>query len=225
MIRVNVFVEGQTEETFVRELLYEYFLEKNIYLNPILVKTSSTSKGGVVSYAKIKPQLNRKCLEDKTAIVTTMFDLYALPNDFPGSNSIPKTSDPYQKAEYLEQEMAKDIGHQNFIPNLLLHEFEGLLYSQPQVFAQWFDESVVGILQADRNAFASPEHINDNPLTAPSKRIRNCCNGYDKILHGSLLALEIGLSKIRQECQHFNQWLLRLENIISSQLDLMSTSK
>jgi hypothetical protein len=34
MIRVNVFVEGQTEETFVRELLYGYFLEKNIYLNP-----------------------------------------------------------------------------------------------------------------------------------------------------------------------------------------------
>jgi integrase/recombinase XerD len=47
MMRINVFVEGQTEETFVRELLYEYFLEKNIYLNPILVKTSSTGKGGV----------------------------------------------------------------------------------------------------------------------------------------------------------------------------------
>ncbi|WP_263977123.1 DUF4276 family protein [Amazonocrinis nigriterrae] len=150
MIRVNVFVEGQTEETFVRELLYNYFLEKNIYLNLILVKTSSTGKGGVMIYAKIKLQLNRKCLEDKTAIVTTMFDMYALPNDFPGCDSIPKTSDPFKKAEYLEQEMGKDIAHNNFIPNLLVHEFEGLLYSQPQVFAQWFDESVVSILQADR---------------------------------------------------------------------------
>lgn len=53
MIRVNVFVEGQTEETFVRELLYGYFQDKNIYLNPILVRTSTTGKGGVVSYAKI----------------------------------------------------------------------------------------------------------------------------------------------------------------------------
>ncbi len=77
MIRVNVFVEGQTEETFVRELLYGYFQEKNIYLNPILVRTSATGKGGVVSYAKIKPQLHRKCLEDRRAIVTTMFDMYA----------------------------------------------------------------------------------------------------------------------------------------------------
>lgn len=66
MIRVHVFVEGQTEETFVRELLYGYFIEKNIFLNPILVRTSTTGKGGVVSYAKIKPQLHRKCLEDQT---------------------------------------------------------------------------------------------------------------------------------------------------------------
>ncbi|MBD2533389.1 DUF4276 family protein [Nostoc flagelliforme FACHB-838] len=214
MIRVNIFVEGQTEETFVRELLYGYFQEKNIYLNPILVKTSTTRKGGVVSYAKIKPQLHRKCLEDKTAFVTTMFDMYALPNDFPGSGSGLKTSDPFQKAEHLEQEMGKDIGHDNFIPNLLVHEFEGLLYSNPQAFAAWFDESVASILQDERNAFPSPEHINDNPLTAPSKRIRNCCNGYDKPLHGSLLAIDIGLDTIRQECQHFNRWLLRLESII-----------
>jgi hypothetical protein len=214
MIRVNVFVEGQTEETFVRELLYGYFQDKNIYLNPILVKTSSTGKGGVVSYAKIKPQLNRKCLEDKAAFVTTMFDMYGLPSDFPGSNSLSKTTDPFQKAEYLEQEMGKDIGHKNFIPNLIVHEFEGLLYSQPQAFAAWFDASVVSILQSDRNAFASPEHINDHPLTAPSKRIRNCCDGYDKPLHGSVLAIDIGLDAIRQQCQHFNQWLLRLENLI-----------
>ncbi|BCL37727.1 hypothetical protein NSMS1_41740 [Nostoc sp. MS1] len=214
-MRVNVFVEGQTEETFVRELLYDYFLSKSIYFNPILVKTSSTGKGGVVSYAKIKRQLNQKCLEDKTAFVTTMFDMYALPDDFPGSDSIPNTSDPFEKAEHLEREMGKDIGHNNFIPNLLVHEFEGLLYSQPQAFAQWFDESVVDILQSERNAFPSPEYINDNPLTAPSKRIRNCCNGYDKVLHGSVLALDIGLDKIRQECQHFHHWLLRVENIIS----------
>ncbi len=213
MIRVNIFVEGQTEETFVRELLYEYFQEKNIYLNPILVKTSATGKGGVVSYAKIKPQLHRKCLEDKTAFVTTMFDMYALPNDFPGSGSGPKTSDPFQKAEHLEQEMGKDICQDNFLPNLLVYEFEGLLYSNPQVFAAWFDEGAVSILLRERNAFPSPEHINDNPLTAPSKRIRNCCEGYDKPLHGSLLAIDIGLDTIRQQCKHFNKWLNKLESI------------
>ena len=76
MIRINVFVEGQTEETFVRELLYGYFQEKNIFLNPILVKTSSVSKGGVVSYAKIKPQLNKKCLEDILMLVGDFVEDY-----------------------------------------------------------------------------------------------------------------------------------------------------
>ncbi|WP_414620649.1 DUF4276 family protein [Calothrix sp. CCY 0018] len=215
MIRVHVFVEGQTEETFVRELLYEYFINQNIYLNPILVKTSKAAKGGVVSYAKIKPQVNRKCLEDAKAFVTTMFDMYALPNDFPGSSSLAKINEPLQKAEFLEREIGKDIGHKNFIPNLIVHEFEGLLYSNPQAFAEWFDETAVSILQAERNAFSSPEHINDSPLTAPSKRIRNSCQGYDKPLHGSLLAIDIGLDKIRLECQHFNKWLLRIESIVT----------
>ncbi len=30
--RVNIFVEGQTEETFVREVLYDYFLGLNILM-------------------------------------------------------------------------------------------------------------------------------------------------------------------------------------------------
>ncbi|HLO85358.1 MAG TPA: DUF4276 family protein [Nostocaceae cyanobacterium] len=142
MIRVHVFVEGQTEETFVRELLCEYFQQKNIYLNPILVKTSSTGRGGVVSYGKIKKQLERKCLEDKTAFVTTMFDLYSLPKDFPGKTSLPNTNDPFQKAEYLEQQLSKDIGHQNFIANLMLHEFEALLDSNPQAFLKSFNQDI-----------------------------------------------------------------------------------
>jgi Domain of unknown function (DUF4276) len=66
----------------------------------------------------------------------------------------------------------------------------------------------------EREAFSSPEHINDDPLTAPSKRILKCCDGYEKPLHGSLIAIDIGLEAIRQQCQHFNQWLLRLENLI-----------
>ena len=214
MIRVNVFVEGQTEETFVRELLYPHFHQQDIYLNPILVKTSSTGKGGVVSYEKIKPQLNRKCLEDSSAFVTTMFDLYALPKDFQGKNSLPNTNDPFQKVEYLEQQMGRDIGHQNFIPNLLLHEFEGLLYSNPQAFLGWFNQSIVDILQNERDSFPSPEHINESPITAPPKRIEKCCSVYDKPLHGSAIAIDIGLDVIRQHCQHFDQWLTRLEKIM-----------
>jgi hypothetical protein len=206
MIRVNIFVEGQTEETFVRELLYNHFIQQNIYVNTILL-------GGAVTYGKIRKELHRKCSEDSTAFVTTMLDLYGLPKDFPGKSSIPTTANIFEKAEYLEKQMGIDIGLQNFIPNLLVHEFEGLLYSNTEAFLGWFDQSVVEHLESESKLFPSPEHINDSPITAPSKRILRCCPGYDKPLHGSLIAMDIGLDTIRKQCQHFDKWLTKLENI------------
>ncbi|HLO85357.1 MAG TPA: DUF4276 family protein [Nostocaceae cyanobacterium] len=68
-------------------------------------------------------------------------------------------------------------------------------------------------VQSERELFSSPEHINEDPNTAPSKRILKCCPGYDKPLHGSLIAIDIGLDVIRQQCQHFDKWLNKLENL------------
>ena len=151
-----------------------------------------------------------KCKEDQSSFVTTMIDFYALPLNFPGQNSLPSTADPLVLTAHLEAEFAADIGCRNFIPNLLVHEFEGLLYSDPDQFSTWFDESVVKTLQQERLLVTSPEHINNNPKSAPSKRLLRHCSGYDKILHGSCIALDIGLDKIRQECTHFNRWIERL---------------
>jgi hypothetical protein len=49
MTRVHIMVEGQTEETFVRDVLYQHFIELGIFLNPFLFSTSKGHKGGVVS--------------------------------------------------------------------------------------------------------------------------------------------------------------------------------
>jgi hypothetical protein len=66
---------------------------------------------------------------------------------------------------------------------------------------------VVIILQGDRDPFNSPEDINDNPLIAPliapSKPFSALCDGYEKPLDSSLIAIDIGLDTIRQQCQHF----------------------
>jgi len=223
VIRIHIFCEGQTEETFVRELLYSNFLRQNIALNPILVRTSSVGKGGLVRYAKIKPQLIRKCREDRTAVVTTMFDLFRLPGDFPGQVELPNTQDPFEKAERLENSLKEDVGEQNFIPNLLVYEFEGLFFSNTDAFSGWFDKSVVDALAAERNTFPSPEHINDGPETAPSKRIMRHCPGYNKPLHGSIIAMDIGLDVIRGQCRHFNTWLQRLESL-GTQKQLLNES-
>ena len=213
MIRVHVFAEGQTEETFVRELLFGYFVEQDIFVNPILVRTSRTGKGGLLRYAKIKPQLHRKCLEDQTSFVTTLFDLYHLPKDFPGQTNRPSTVDPLRVATHLERELGNDLGHANFLPNFVVHEFEGLLYSRTECFGDWFDRNVIPKLTSERSQFQTPEHINDGELTAPSKRILRHCPNYEKPLHGSLIAMDIGLDTIRRKCKHFDEWMTRISSL------------
>lgn len=214
MSRVYLLVEGQTEEAFVGELLQPHYARMGLYLMPIIVGTSPGHKGGVVSYAKIRPQIERLCKQDADAYVSTMFDLYALPQDFPGKSdpAWPQQGDGHQKASFVESHMAQDIGRRNFIPNIVVHEYEALLFAQPGRFAEWVDEDAVRALTAVRDASA-PEDINDDPHTAPSKRILAVMPGYQKPVHGPLLACEIGLDALRVDCPHFNGWLSRLESL------------
>jgi len=218
MTRIHIFCEGQTEETFVRELLYNHLLPFNIFVNPIVIRTSKTGRGGVSTYGKIEHQIRRKCLEDTTSFVTTMIDYYGLPNDFPGKNTISPIADPIARAVHVEQNFQDDIDHQGFIANLLIHEFEGLLFSEPDAFKNWFDPEVVPLLTDERSSFQTPEHINDDPQTAPSKRILRHCPGYEKVTHGSLIALDIGLDQIRNACPHFSSWLTRIEQLPRGQI-------
>lgn len=213
MVRVHIFCEGQTEETFVREVLQEHLNRHGVFLNPILFRTSATSKGGMVSYAKLRWQIDHKCKEDASSYVTSLIDLYGLPGDFPQKASIDSQADPYQKVRLAENALASDINHRNFIPNLLLHEYEALLFSDVSKFGSWFSSSAVQRLLNDVQAAVTPEHVNDKPHSAPSKRVLKYCAGYDKPVHGSVIAIDIGLGAIRAKCQHFNNWLSKIENL------------
>jgi hypothetical protein len=215
MIRLHIFCEGQTEETFVRELIEPHLRSFNTSVNTIILRTSPTGKGGISTYGKIKNQVERKCKEDPASLVTTLIDYYALPSDFPGKNNSSTGISSFDRAVRVENEFQADIGHRNFIANLLIHEYEGLLYSEPQAFERsgWFDKNVVSMIAETRSKFENPEFINDSPASAPSKRILSYCKSYNKVLHGPQIALEIGLEKIRSECRHFNEWLIRLENL------------
>lgn len=48
-----------------------------------------------------------------------------------------------------------------------------------------------------RHHFASLEEITSSSQTAPNKQIGNLCRGYQKVLHGTLGASQIGLPTIR----------------------------
>jgi hypothetical protein len=212
--RVYLLVEGQTEETFVRELLEPHFSRIGLYLIPIIVSTSQGHKGGVVRYAQVKPQIERLCKQGGGAFVSTMFDLYRLPNDFPGKrdSAWSQQGTGHQKADFVESCMAQDIGRRNFIPNIMVHEYEALLFAQPERFLDWADQTVAQTLVKARQT-AMPEEINDAPDTAPSKRILAVMPNYQKPFHGPLIACEIGIDTMRAECPHFNGWISRLEKL------------
>ena len=215
MSRVYILVEGQTEEAFLNELMVQPYARKGVYLTPIIVNTSAGHKGGLSSYSKVKPQIEKLCKQDSNAYVSTFFDYYALPKDFPGNTGL-RLFGPAggtAKVAYLEQQLGAAIAHRNFIPNLTLHEFEALLLTDVEAFAEWTDvDEVLEPLRKVRAAIA-PEDINNDALTAPSKRILNVMPEYQKTLHGPLIALAIGLDAIRAACPHFNCWLNKLDGL------------
>ncbi|NJO18071.1 MAG: DUF4276 family protein [Thioploca sp.] len=219
MNRIYVSIEGQTEETFIRELLRRHLWEHNVDLQPVIittrrVKQGKNFKGGVLSYGKARNEVIRLLNDSQAVAVTTMYDLYHLPKDFPGQDTRP-TGDGKAKALHLEKAFQNDIGSRHFHPYLQVHEFEAFLFVNPTRTANMFAEveNLEKQLQTIRKKFPTPEDINDNPNTAPSKRILSLYPRYEKPLYGTLVTLEVGLDSIRTECPHFNEWVTWLESL------------
>lgn len=220
MRRVYLLVEGQTEETFVRELLAPHYARMHLLLTPIIVSTSPGHRGGIVSYGKVRPQIERLCKQDAKAVVSTLFDLYALPADFPGkcASEWPKQRSGLDKARLIEQALLADIKQANFLPYIQVHEFEALLFTDLTAFEAWVDDDgVLAPLHAVR-ATTAPEDINENPQTAPSARILSVMRNYQKTVHGPLIACDIGLDAMRDACPHFAEWLSRLDGLARSSM-------
>lgn len=215
MTRLNVICEGQTEARFVQDALAPHLLPYNVYANPI-----PFSGGGYNNYDKLKPKIVSVLNADKEAYVTTMIDLYGL-SKYPGENR-DKSTTPIQKVQLIEQAIADDIlsmdklYNQKFIPYLQLHEFEALLFADPQQLeaALSLDQPIpAGYFTGISKQFSSPEHINDHPHTAPSKRILSIAPYYNKVVDGTNIINAIGLPTVRQACQHFSDWIAQLERL------------
>jgi len=198
----------------VNIILNPYLQSVDVLAIPIICATKRTPtkkhKGGVSSFGKIKKELLRLCGEHPNEMVTTMFDLYALPHDTPGLDN--KLNDIYKKAEHIEKAITDDIGNKfgNMVFSLVLHEFEGLLFSDVSTFENIAENEAVAILHGIRDAVPTPEHINESPETAPSRHIKKAIPNYSKVADGIELAGEIGIDKISGECCHFAKWLTKL---------------
>jgi len=139
VIRLHVVTEGQTEQNFVRRVLASHLGGYEVYPDARCVLTSRDRRsgrmhrGGITGYERARKDILSWIKEDGSADCrfTTMFDLYALPEDFPGYGDAAKMSDPYRRIEFLEAALASSVEDRRFIPYIQLHEFEALILSDP----------------------------------------------------------------------------------------------
>ena len=222
-IRLNFIVEGQTEETFVNIVLRPHLAVFGVFSSARCVETSRRRNvkhsGGMTDYARAKKDILQWMRNDQNsdARFTTMFDFYALPDDFPSYAGATQQSDPYDRVKALEDALSTDIADWRFIPYLQLHEFEALLLSDPQQFDTQFpgrDSEMLRLVDAV-SLFASPELVDGGEKTAPSKRIIEEIPEYEgrKASAGPIVAGKIGLPTLRLRCEHFGGWLSKLENL------------
>lgn len=220
MIRVHVICEGQTEEMFVKEILSGFFSSRGICLIPTLIGKPG-HKGGYIKFERLFTDVRARLLGDRTSYCTTFFDFYGLPENFPGKQEALDCLTLQDKVECVLGEMSDKLREKlgdeplrRFIPYIQMYEFEGLLFSAPNGLAQAIYRPHLEVsFQKIRNKFGTPEEINNNPQKAPSKRIKALFTEYDKPIHGSLAAIEIGLNTIRSECHIFDSWLNRIERL------------
>lgn len=214
MRRVNIVVEGQTEETFVRDVLVHHLAALNVFVTARMVATSPGFRGGLVAYGKAKRDIERWLKQDKEALVSTMFDLYALPADFP-QRDVPRQQGEtaHDWALRMEKAFAAELNNPRFIPYLQVHDYEALLFSDVTLLGTQLAATPreQAKLQEIRSSFPTPEDINDSPQTAPSKRLLKLFPAYQKPVDGVLSAQKIGLQVMRRECPHFAEWLASLE--------------
>lgn len=222
MVRVHIICEGLTEEAFVKDLLAPHFETHEIYLQVALLGKPG-HKGGRVQFDRLFTDVRIRLRGDTEAYCTTFFDFYALPSDFPGKEEAATKALIRDKSQCINigvtQKLEAVLGStvmQRFIPYVQMYEFEALLFSNPSKFAKGiYQPSLVSEFESIRNAFSTPEEINDSPITAPSKRVESLVSGYEKPLYGTLAALEIGLKTMRRECVLFDAWLKKLEALKS----------
>ena len=217
MKRLVIIVEGETEEAFVNQLLMPYIWHCG-YTNSIQCFKLKHSGGGVSKYNHIKNDL-LNTLHEHAVIVTTMFDYYGLPTDTPAYKETTNVNDHLERVKQIEVSIQKDVlsemnNNDNIlIPYIQLHEIEALAFSSTKGFTELFDKreadlkTLADIIEANPN----PEDINNNPNTAPSKRLLKAIPGYDKVLYGVGIMECIGMETIISKCPHFREWIGKLK--------------
>jgi len=221
MVEVLVVCEGSTEREFCREVVGPLILPKGISLAGTLVGKPHQKKGGISPWQSYRRELVRLAKERDARHVAVLVDYYGMPGDWPGrtaSRSLPVL----ERGAHVEKELVSDLDTElpgRFHPCIQLHEFESLLFADPELSALSIaigsgldDESQLAddMHSVKQECGGSAELIDDGPETAPSKRLIALVPGYDKVAWGVTAAKDVPIEVLRRECSWLDRWVTRL---------------
>src|SRR5258708_7014898 len=176
MARLLIHVEGQTEESFVNEVLSGHLV--GIGYEAVSARIVGNSRlrqrrGGIRPWLSVRKDIINHLKQDAGCLATMMVDFYGLPDAgdraWPGRAAAAK-AETLRKAPIVEAALANDVAKEageqidsaRFIPFVVVHEFEGLLFSDCGAFAQGIGRTdLEPHFRQIRDAFPTPEDIND----------------------------------------------------------------
>lgn len=183
---------------------------------------SRSRRGRIVSWRIVRTAIVNAMKVDRRLVLTTMVDYHGLPQtrssawpERSNSSSLPhaQRANPIKELllEDIQDRMGPKFDSRRFIPFVMMHEFEALLFSDCYRFASAINERDLGpSLQEILDAHNNPEEIDDSPNSALSKRIVRLVPNYDKRVMEVDAAREVGIPAMRAACPHFATWWNRL---------------
>lgn len=147
--RLLVIVEGETEAEFVQRILKPHLVSRgfsSVDARLIGAAQERRHRGGICSWKTAQTGIVHRLKKDKTCRLTTMVDYYGLPRTgskaWPGRAKATK-AEIGNRAEIVEkaimQAVQEHLGDrynpQRFVPLVMMHEFEAILFSDCQKFA------------------------------------------------------------------------------------------
>lgn len=222
MSRVIVLVEGATELAVLDRLVAPFLGIKGVYIHSRILGKPGRKGGTRRGFDSVLRELKALLRQEMESTVTTFFDYYGMPTDWPGVAEA-KGKPPNQVPEIVERAIAEAVNREfsdsfrpeRFIPYIQMYELEALLFSGPAEMAAVFEEpDLESVFKKIVEDCGGCECIDDDPAMAPSKRIMQHYPRYRKgrtdIAHAPIIASRIGLDRIRAACPHFSDWLTRL---------------
>ena len=148
MTRLLVHVEGETEEIFVNRVLAPYLYSigyVQVSARKMGKERERNQRGGVRPWPETRTSILDILNGDPGIIITTMVDYYGMPQSGPGAwpgraRAAAQLSYPNGIEESLLADIASGMGGSfnsgRFIPYVMMHEFEAMLFSDCAEFAR-----------------------------------------------------------------------------------------